>query len=297
MPGMRPLVSPPIAPDDTFARVDSIHAGSDATKDPGYLGVLGQLEGMLGDVDARPGPALESVPGSPSPLAAMAAAFSGGLAEFLGQRGASQAAREGIAQAAEAPRQAEARNRQAQMLDLAQRQKDRLQIMLQIGELKAEAAKENREMDEWLKQTKTNFLLEEKLKKLDLEKEEVKAAQRINLERVKGEERRTTNAARTRLQTLVDSGDAEARVIRDEADAKADAATRRSRAMRKANEAAFGAEIFEESEIRIQEAKEQIEIDRIYDEALAKTRGVAPKKEKRDIQAPADTDLDSFFKP
>jgi len=294
---MRPLVSAPIPPeDDTLARISGIFAGADPSNDPGYMGVLGQLQGMLGDVESRPGPQLESVPGRPSPLAAMAAAFAGGLAEHLGQRGASQTAREGIVAAEQAGPQASARNMQATRLDQAQRQRDRLDIMLKIGEVKANQAKEAGDLLALEKQIKANFTVSERLKKYDLEIEGAKATNRVALERVKGEERRATNADRIKLEHLASGGNAEAKVILSEANDKADAATRRSEAMRRANAAAFGAEIFPETEIRIQEAKEQLEIDRIYKEAFEKTQGVSPKTEKTTVTA-TSKDLDSFFTP
>lgn len=297
-------VSPPaVNTDEDLARIHALMSGVNPLQDPGYLGVLGQLEGMLGSINAQPAPVGEPVPSAPNPLASMAAIFAGSLADTLGQHGVAANAREQIAAREAAPAAALARNRQLQQMDMIQRQQRRLEVLGQIAEAKAEAAKRANDWLTFEKETQRSLMLEDKRAKNDLALEQVKqgeiTAGKLAVEKERGAQRRQTNAERILLEQSTRGGGEQGKAILAEADAKADAMVRRSQEMRDTNAAAtaaFNIPPYSETEIRIEEAREQVEIDRIYREARAKLAGApSAKTETSKVSASAQT-LDAFFK-
>lgn len=240
------------------------------------------LQGSMADLENQPGPELQQAPAPVNPFAGAASTFGASMADFLGLRGAAQQ-NEFRLQSNE--REIERVNRENTITKneaFRQKQAARLQLQLQIGELKAAEYEKAGRMDDLLKQAKANFVIDEKLKKMDIEaaKERGDAITARTMDAIKARTAGAEKLAAYKATLSTHTGnDPKAKLIEKRADQQGRGVLAAVDDMRRENEIARSKYMplpYSAEEIAKAEAEADLQLQEIYSQALADIEGVKP---------------------
>ena len=242
------------------------------------------LQSALSDVEGMQPPVPEEVPQALHPLGAFASTFASSLAEAMGQRGAGAQNQARLMQQEEARTGAIQRNQQQQAAFVRQKQLQRLDLQLKIGEAKQEMFMQQQNAMEAEKQAARNFTIQARLEKIKQEGE--KERQTAILDRqIAGIEKRGEVALKNweAKRTVMEKEGANNPAIRfvlKKASDKADSLQAQVAKMHAANSEAsrsYQPLPFSQAVIDAAEAKLQSDLNDLYDRAWDEYTDLAGK--------------------